>query len=402
MPVYLPPINRRKFIKSTSIATAGVLLGFKGDLFGNVSNVDPDYFVLVADTHIDEDRSTEVGAGLAERFEIVVNRVLDNTASRPAGVIVNGDVARTRGLPGDYLEFFNIVKPLREAGIPIYVTMGNHDDRDSLWETLPDEKPDEDYVSDKHVLIVESPNAYHFLLDTLYIVNGRPGLLEEEQLDWLARTLPDYDDKPVILYGHHHPVSRGTLSTLEDYDKLWEIIRPMRHVKAYIYGHTHAWRIENLAGLHGINLPATAGGAGTSPVGFVHSEFKSDRVNLRLEALDTGHPWHDQQGSLVYRSDEPTSADGQEEIPGAMQLHQNYPNPFNPKTTIRYEISSGGHVNLTVFDTQGRRIASLVNENQSAGQHEVVFDAGSLASGIYVYKLEKGSSTIVKSMTLVK
>ena len=404
MPVYLPPINRRKFIRSTSLATAGLLFGLKGTLFGNDNgNVDPDYFILVADTHIDQDRTTEAGARLAEHFQIVVDRVLADTSRRPAGMIVMGDVARTRGLPGDYVEFINIVNPLREAGIPIYLCMGNHDDRDNLWEAVPEKKPDELFVSDKHILIVESPSAYHFILDTLYRVNQTPGLLEKEQLDWLEKTLPDYDDKPVVMYGHHYP-EHGSGRGLLDVEDLWDIARPLRHVKAFIYGHSHRWEIANFNHIHGINIPATASGSGGHPTGFVHADYEIDRINLLLETLDTGHAWNGQQGALLYRSDEPTSAEEFDESPGMIQLHQNYPNPFNPKTTIRYEISTARHVNLSVFDAQGRHIANLVNETKGAGKHEVIFDAASLnlASGTYVYRMVSGEKILTRKMSLIQ
>ncbi len=401
MPVYLPPINRRKFIRSTSLATAGLLFGLKGTLFGNDNgNVDPDYFILASDTHIDGDLSTETGARLASYLETIVTRILSNTSRVPAGMIITGDVARTRGLPEDYTTFMDLVHPLREAGIPIYLCMGNHDDRDNLWEAVPEKKPDELFVSDKHILIVESPSAYHFLLDTLYIVNGTPGMLGEEQLDWLEKTLPDYDDKPVIMYGHHHPsTTTGGLSSLDDVEELWEIVVPLRHVKAYVYGHTHNWRIQNWHGLHGINLPAANANGG-----FVHADFRSDRMSLLLDLLDTGSSQHGQQGSLMYRSGEATSVEESGEVPGPMQLHQNYPNPFNPETTIRYEISTARHVNLSVFDVRGRHIANLVNETKGAGKHEVIFDATSLhlASGTYMYRLTTNGSVLSQTMSLVK
>ena len=404
MPVYLPPINRRKFIRSTTLATAGLLFGLKGDLFGNDNgNVDPDYFILVADTHIDQDRTTESGARLAERFQIVVDRVLANTSRRPAGMIVMGDVARTRGLPGDYVEFINIVKPLREAGIPIYLCMGNHDHRGNLWEAVPDKKPDELFVDNKHILIVESPSTYHFILDTLYRVNETPGLLEKDQLDWLKMTLPAYDDKPVVMYGHHYP-EHGSGRGLLDVEDLWDIVRPLRHVKAYIYGHSHRWEIANFNHIHGINIPATASGSSGHPTGFVHAGYEFDRINLLLETLDTGHAWNGQQGALPYRPDEPTSGEEFDVLPGKIQLHQNYPNPFNPKTTIRYELSAAGHVNLSVFDTHGRHIVNLVNDTKGAGIHEVTFDAASLhlASGTYIYRLTTNGSVLSQTMSLVK
>ena len=72
-------------------------------------------------------------------------------------------------------------------------------------------------------------------------------------------------------------------------------------------------------------------------------------------------------------------------------MEQNYPNPFNPTTTIQYSIpnvASGfslSKVQLKIYDLLGREVVELVNENQSAGNYEVKFDASNLTSGIYFY-----------------
>jgi hypothetical protein len=83
-------------------------------------------------------------------------------------------------------------------------------------------------------------------------------------------------------------------------------------------------------------------------------------------------------------------------------LAQNYPNPFNPTTNIVYTLAETSDVNLVVYDILGRRVASLVNETQMAGQYNVNFDAVRLASGTYLYRLEAGDFTSVKKMMLIK
>jgi hypothetical protein len=83
-------------------------------------------------------------------------------------------------------------------------------------------------------------------------------------------------------------------------------------------------------------------------------------------------------------------------------LTQNYPNPFNPSTTITFTLSSAGHVTLTVYDLVGREIAVLVDGTKSAGEYEIIFDAGNLPAGTYIYRLQANNFTETKKMVLVK
>lgn len=83
-------------------------------------------------------------------------------------------------------------------------------------------------------------------------------------------------------------------------------------------------------------------------------------------------------------------------------LAQNYPNPCNPTTTISYTLPVGGTVFLKVFALDGREVATLVSENQSAGRQQVVFDASRLASGAYVYRLQLGGFAQTKKLLLLK
>ena len=88
--------------------------------------------------------------------------------------------------------------------------------------------------------------------------------------------------------------------------------------------------------------------------------------------------------------------------PGSFSLHQNYPNPFNPSTSIRFDLAEATFVKLAVYDMLGREINVLVNQNLTAGTHNISFNAAYLSSGIYFYKLEAGSFRDIKKMTLVK
>jgi hypothetical protein len=90
------------------------------------------------------------------------------------------------------------------------------------------------------------------------------------------------------------------------------------------------------------------------------------------------------------------------EVPEKFSLAQNYPNPFNPATNIKVNISKSGFVSLKVFDITGREAAVLIDEEMNAGIYNVDFNAMSLPSGVYFYRLETDSFSDTKKMILVK
>jgi hypothetical protein len=110
-------------------------------------------------------------------------------------------------------------------------------------------------------------------------------------------------------------------------------------------------------------------------------------------------------------------------IPDQFQLGQNYPNPFNPATVIEYTVggislpampagrqagqaggqgSGGSNVRLVVYDLLGREVATLVNEQQAPGSHQVTFDATGLTTGVYLYRLTAGTYTATRRMVVMK
>ena len=89
-------------------------------------------------------------------------------------------------------------------------------------------------------------------------------------------------------------------------------------------------------------------------------------------------------------------------LPSEYGLYQNFPNPFNPLTTIRYQIPKLSHVKLTVYDILGNLVAELVNEEKSPGEYSVSFNASSLASGVYFYRIEAGNFVQSKKLMILK
>lgn len=91
-----------------------------------------------------------------------------------------------------------------------------------------------------------------------------------------------------------------------------------------------------------------------------------------------------------------------ESQPIRFALEQNYPNPFNPNTTIKYSLEEAGLVSLTVYNIVGQKVAELVNEVKPSGVHTINWNASSVASGMYYYRLVSGNQVQVRKMTLIK
>ena len=94
-------------------------------------------------------------------------------------------------------------------------------------------------------------------------------------------------------------------------------------------------------------------------------------------------------------------------IPDKFTLHQNHPNPFNPITTLRYDLPEDALVNITIYDMMGRRISTLVNNQQSSGYKSVRWNAtndkGSpVSAGLYLYTIQAGKFRQTKKMVLLK
>ena len=89
-------------------------------------------------------------------------------------------------------------------------------------------------------------------------------------------------------------------------------------------------------------------------------------------------------------------------IVNGYQLYQNYPNPFNPTTNISFDLARAGMVELTVYDSNGRHVATLLNGYQNAGRYTLPWDASGLASGVYYYQLRGADFKLVKKGLLMK
>ncbi|MGD0899639.1 MAG: metallophosphoesterase [Thermoguttaceae bacterium] len=298
MPICLPPISRRRFLAGSLAAGASLFL--PRPTRGAEGAADPDRWILLADTHIWErqdavTRGTNPAANLARAArEILALR------PRPAGVVLAGDTVYMEGHAADYAAFRDLIRPIRAAGIPMHVALGNHDHRENFWAAFPDCKPRRPPAPDRHLAIVETPNANWFLLDSLDKTNSTPGRLGQPQLDWLAAALDARSEKPAILVAHH---DLGTSRGLLDSEALVDVAAGRKQVKAYFYGHTHAWQVGKQGELHLVNVPAMAWLFDPSqPRGWVDVSLRPGGAALVLHALDHEHPKHGEQTDLKWRT----------------------------------------------------------------------------------------------------
>lgn len=132
-------------------------------------------------------------------------------------------------------------------------------------------------------------------------------------------------------------------------------------------------------------------------------------LNLQSFIESKGLPWTDIEGKPRDSSPDLGAyeydgllGDENELQPLTHKLEQNYPNPFNPSTTISYTIPASSFVTLKVFDILGNEIRSMVNEEMSAGNYEVEFNAANLPSGIYFYRLQTTNFIETRKMVLMK
>ena len=148
-------------------------------------------------------------------------------------------------------------------------------------------------------------------------------------------------------------------------------------------------------------------------LGVVEGEGITVNWNVRaIDATDTvavasGFDFDTRESNTIYRAlilnrGEVTSNEELGGLPRTFDLEQNYPNPFNPTTQINYAVPEQSDVQIEVYNVIGRRVATLVNREMAPGNYTVNFDASSLSSGMYFYRLKAGSTLLTKKMTLIK
>ncbi len=278
MPVTLPPLSRRRFLAATLATGAGLLLRPEISLG---AEADRNRLALLSDVHIDADpKRIDRGVVMHDHLRKTVDEII-KLDTKPAAALINGDCAHLLGREEDYGVLVELLKPLREAGLPVHLSMGNHDNRENLWKTVPKSESHEGGLIDRQITVLEMPHANLFLLDSLKTTNFTPGLLGESQLKWLGDALDARDKKPAVIIVHHQPDESPTPQGLTDTRALLDLLTPRKHVKALFYGHTHVWEIKSRSGIHCVNLPAVAYPfQATQPTGWVDAHLREDGINL--------------------------------------------------------------------------------------------------------------------------
>jgi hypothetical protein len=105
-------------------------------------------------------------------------------------------------------------------------------------------------------------------------------------------------------------------------------------------------------------------------------------------------------GIADYLNIAPASIEDNPYLAQTFKLLQNYPNPFNPKTIINYELRITSFVDLSIYNSLGQQVATLVSEKQEAGYHQVEWNASGFASGVYYYQL-RGEEDFIQTKKMV-
>lgn len=237
-----------------------------------------------------------------------------------------------------------------------------------FWVTEHDfEDPDNEY----NTLYYNSDHQFTF--STLYenITEG------ETRIGWRAMLAFDVNDLLVATDESGNPV-----------DEAFEF--PSTNDLKYIPLRLELWDKDSGDSGNWWEIPSHVFSYPTPILGGGNNEWEDSITSLGTAAM---------AGIGVPTNNEKVTSD----VPKRFSLEQNYPNPFNPTTKISFNLPTNSEVSLTVFNVLGQKVKTLVQSQQlTAGSHTVSFDASTLSSGMYIYRIEAGSFQSSKKMMLIK
>jgi hypothetical protein len=134
---------------------------------------------------------------------------------------------------------------------------------------------------------------------------------------------------------------------------------------------------------------------GRKPFKYVDSTVTADTTyDYTLEAVNL-NGGKERYGPIKVKAEGKTK-------PLSFRLAQSFPNPAREKTTIAFALAEAGDVTLEVFDLSGRKVATIAEGHRSAGENEATLDTGTLAAGVYIYRLRAGDKVAAKRLAVVK
>lgn len=273
-------MNRRQILKA-GLALAGGLAVLGPRRGWAQPPRDDALWAFLSDIHIAADPENNHRSFYPYRN---LQKVLPQVASsRPEGLVITGDLARLTGHIGDYENVRKLLAPVAEQR-PIYLAMGNHDDRANFRRVFEAPAGERHEPGGRHVIAADAGPLRFLILDSLMLTNETPGLLGKAQRTWLENRLRTSDDRPVILFVHHTVGDED--DALLDAPRLFALITPASKVKAIIYGHSHEYGFSEHEGIHLVNLPA----AGytfddVQPVGWVEARLTGRDGEFVLHAI---------------------------------------------------------------------------------------------------------------------
>jgi 3',5'-cyclic-AMP phosphodiesterase len=280
MPLLTGPRATRRHFLATAGAAAASLTFSRTSLLAAQGASRPLRLALLSDTHLPAN-PPDVYRGFSpvDNLAKVVRQVLATPAD---GALVGGDLARLQGLPDDYARLNDMLAPVM-AKMPTGLILGNHDNRENFRRAFPAATGSQPALANKHTTTHDAGGLRFVLLDSLLATDVTPGQLGSAQRTWLASQLAAASIPTVILV--HHTLGRND-GDLVDAERLFELLRPNRHVKAIMFGHSHKYEVTEREGLQLINLPAVGYNfVDSEPVGWIDSVWTDEGVDLTLRSI---------------------------------------------------------------------------------------------------------------------
>jgi Icc protein len=289
-------LSRRRFFQLAGLAT----LAFPLRGWAALDTSGGDEVVILNDIHLTGVPEEKISANARDdddHLRTAVQQILA-LPKKPAAVIINGDLALSVGTAADYAVVRELITPLRDAGIPVHLTLGNHDVREVFTQAFPEMKSASALKAHRHNGLIDLPSTRLILLDTLDQTPGPAGKLGAEQIAWVLAKIDEVPTKQVILVGHHNPQVGGDTSHykggLADTADFWPEIAKRDQVKAYIHGHTHEWTqaLENRIHIISTIACAYVFNKNTNATGWTSACFNAHGFQLKLNTLESEHAWN--------------------------------------------------------------------------------------------------------------